>query len=68
MVSTASTAAQASEMEKKRKQTLERAKANHVSVLFFLLLGVEMLMAFGDPHYLALETVADAVAVCEIES
>ncbi|KAF9450862.1 hypothetical protein P691DRAFT_773611 [Macrolepiota fuliginosa MF-IS2] len=31
MVSTASAAAQASEMEKRRKQTLERAKANHLS-------------------------------------
>jgi hypothetical protein len=31
MVSTASTAVQANEIEKKRKQTLEKAKANHVS-------------------------------------
>ncbi|KAF5353920.1 hypothetical protein D9756_007098 [Leucocoprinus leucothites] len=31
MVSTASAAAQANELEKKRKQTLERAKANHLS-------------------------------------
>ena len=36
MVSTVSAASHASEMEKKRKHTLERAKADHVSGLFII--------------------------------
>lgn len=39
MVATPSAAAQTSEMERKRKQTLERTKANHVSLIYRVLVA-----------------------------
>lgn len=51
MVSTVSAASHASEMEKKRKHTLERAKANHVSqplIIIVILIYLIILLSCRD--------------------